>query len=251
MSTTLSWIDGDYTVATAVSNPVLSQPFEGDSGEYVLTQDFWQFLANFSALPLNTPYTTLPFAGYYLVGESPLTDLGGGLCKWTRTYAQVPATRNDPSSLAYPFIGYYGRVANLATSSSFPVIGRPRQSLPVTCRIQSDYFLIGATPPASFTNISLIPVIAATKYYVPQGSIIGGVFAPTYAAGSTNDLATGTDTDFIWDPASFGGIIPTIPSRTTYQGWITAGTEVVAEASQLSRWKGNIYQRQTKYVIAR
>lgn len=236
-------------VASACGAPRFSAPFEGDSTVYKIEQDFMQFTVNYSALALNTAHPD--YSSYHLVHETALMDMGGGISKWTRVYCAVPATRNDYASLAYSFIGYYGQIASLATDSNFPVVGRARQTRSVTCRVQNDYYLCGAG--GSFATPDLIPAIAATKYYVPAGTVVvaTGTFVYTYGMGTAADMNNGTDTDLIWDPAAISGIIPTVPSRTIYQGWINAGTEIVADGSQLSRWQGNIYQRQTKYVLAK
>lgn len=236
-------------VASAVGAPRFGAPFAGDAAVYKLEQDFMQFTANYSPLALNTAHPD--YATYYLTGEGALSDAGGGISKWTRTYCSIPVTRNDYTSMAYAFIGYFGQIASLATDPNFPVVGRPRQTRTVTCRVQNDYFLCAAGQ--TYTTPSAIPIILATKYYIPQGSVTvsTGIFIYAYPPpGSTSDMNNGTDTDLIWDPAAVSGIIPTVPSRTTYQGWINAGTELVAQASVISRWAGNIYQRQTKYVIA-
>lgn len=245
----LLWIDGDFTIALACGLPRFSQPFTGDKKKYILEQDFTQFVDNFVALNLNTNHPSYPT--YKLVEESPLQDQGGGIVKWTRTYAAIPDARDDYSTLAYNYIGYYGTIANIAVAIAYPVIGRNRFTEPVTCRIRSDYFLcaIGQTYPTPAS----IPVISAQLYYVPLGTISGSTFTSTYPAGSTNDILYGTQTDFLWDNSGAhafpGAIIPTRPTRTEYQTLINNGTEIVAESSQLSRWEGNIYQRVTKYVL--
>lgn len=249
MLTALSWTDGDYTVATAVSNVELSQPFKRDKGMYLLSQKFWQFLANFVPLALNTPYPSVPYTSYVLVSESQLRDLGGGIVEWERTYAQVPASRDDWTTIGYQFIGYFGTQGNfIATPGT--IIGRPRQTVTVPCRVQNDYYLVGTG--GTFTTPDLIPNILEQKYYWPQGTLSAGVFIPIYPPiGSLDDIMHGLATDDIWNKEDFGALNPTVPSRTEYEALITAGTEIVAESSKITSWQGNIFQRQTSYIKAR
>ena len=257
------YVSNDFTVAAAVNKPEFSMPFEGVNTNYLMTQDFMMFLANFSALPLNTAHPEYP--AFLLVNEGPQKDMGGGVIKWTRTYALLPAPRNDFTSLAYSFIGFYGATASLAAAATFPVIGRARPTLTVACRVQYDYFLwvdsntikdsTGANvftgTPGTATPDN-IPVIFGQRYYTPKGTVpVPGSFIPTYPAGSLNDILFGTPVDFIYDPSDFGGFIPTIPSRTQYNTLVANQTEIVAEDSTTSRWHGNMYQRVSKYIVAR
>ncbi len=54
--------------------------------------------------------------------------MGGGVVKWTRTYAAVPATHDEFEKHAYNFIGAVGVFGfNVAT-----VAGRERKVLSVT-----------------------------------------------------------------------------------------------------------------------
>ena len=230
-----------------------SQPFMGDNGEYLLDQDFQVDIGSFAPLALNTVHPD--YATYHLVGESQLQDLGGGQVKWTRTYAQVPATRNDYSSIAYNFIGYLGlNPTSIGTTpAAASVLGRPRFVSVVNCRIQSDYFLVGAGGLFSPASIASIP---EQKYYIPTGtwqaSGMTFVFVPQYTDPTLAALH-GIPCDLIYDITgafAFSVSVPSVPSRTDYEALRTAGSEIVAENSTLSRWRGNIYVRTTKYVVA-
>lgn len=245
MSYTRSYIDGDFTIAKATGVPLLTQPFAGDKNYYVLTQEFVQFVENFTPTALNTVHPDAAYSTYKLVSESPEQDIGNGVVKWQRTYAAPPATRNDYATISYSFVGFYGTVTDIAIVSSFPVVGRNRFSNNVTCRIQYDYYLVDGT---TYVTPLDIPVIQEQRYYIPKGTIAGAVFTPTYTRGTANDFAFGKPTDLIYDKADWGNLVPSYPSTTEYIGYITAGTEIVAEASQLSRWLGNYYVRSTKYI---
>lgn len=241
--------DGDFTTASAVTDPHFTAPFDGDNGRYVLEEEYVidndYFLGQI--LALNTAHLTYPT--YFLTNESePQPTIAPGIVRWKRTYCAVPATRNDEGSLAYNFIGYWGKTAGLVGDAiTFPIIGRGRVSETVKCRIQNDYFLCGTG--GSYTTPANIPLILEQRYYFPLGSISGSTFTPAYTPGSLNDILYGSATDNLWDAAAWGYIIPTYPTRANYQAAIVAGTEIVAEPSVLTRWKGNIYQRVTKYIL--
>ncbi len=250
---TLFYSDID-TTSLKVGKARFSQPFMGDNGEYLLDQDFQVDIGSFAPLALNTVHPD--FATYHLVGESPLQDLGGGQMKWTRTYAQVPALRNDYSSISYNFIGYLGvfPVQIGLTPGSPQLLGRPRFTAVVNCRIQSDYFLVGTG--GSYTIASAIPQIYEQKYYVPSGtwqaSGITFVFVPLYTDPTLQALY-GIPCEYIYDttgPLALSIAVPSVPTRSQYDAMRIAQTEIVAENSSLSRWRGNIYVRTTKYVVA-
>lgn len=213
--------DGDYSTAQAVTNPELSAPIAGVNANYLLRQDFMQSLSSFVALALNTPHPT--YSTYYLVDESEKVDIGGGLVRWTRTYAQVPASYSEPGgNYAYSFIGFYGQFGINVTQ----ITGRERQTEVVPVRINRDFFLVG--PGQIYTDPNDIPTMPEQQYY--SGS-------PTLKV------------NYIGDSPPLQ--IATTPSRTAYDALVAAGSEIVVEASTIFRWMGNIYVRETRYVTAK
>lgn len=250
--TDVSYRDG-MTDAASVGIPNFTAPFAGVNIDYVLTQDYMQLLANYTPLALNTAHPD--YSDFVLVSEGPHQDQGGGVVRWTRTYAKTPAGRQDYASLAYNFIGYLGLTGINVT----PIQYRPRVVIPVSCRIQYDYFLCGTG--GSYATPDLIPTISEYKYYQPVGTftLIAGVVTgtPTYP-NPIQAALYGIPVDYLSDasgafgaPTAYGRIvIGTVPTRTDYINNII-GTEIAAEPSQLSRWQGNIFVRTTKYVIAR
>lgn len=249
------YVDGDFTVATAISTPIFSQPFAGDNGEYVLTQAFQQFAANFAPLALNTVHPS--FASYVLTSESPLQDIGAGIVTWMRTYCKVPATRSDGGCISYPFIGFTAQTT-IVGSVSTTLAGRPRFTEVVNARIQHDYYLVGSG--GTYTDQTLIPINIEQRYYVPYGNIAISsgttTFTPLYAAGSTLAILTGNQTDYLNDNVTVSGVAfsapqASVPSRSAYTAMMIAGSEIVAEPSKVVRWMGNIWDRQTVYILAR
>lgn len=279
-------VDGDFRTPYEVSPPRFSQPFEGDSGAYVLEQDFWIHEKYFAPLPLNSPHEStnsdpgLSYPSYVLVKESPTVKVGNGIVSWTRTFAQLPLSRNDTTTIAYTFIGFLGILVP-TTYVGNPTIppGRPQFTKVVKCRIQNDYFItlnnvpasaastIGvgsvATPVQPITSLSgvtllndasKIPQVPKQTYYLGQGYWSAGpTWTPLYS-DPVQAQSHGMSLGAIWDITGSLGIsgigVNPQPTRTQYNVWVSNAQEIVAEDSSIARWMGNIYVRQTKYVIA-
>jgi len=248
--------DAPFEIAAPNGQPSFSEPFDGVNVAYLLEQEYVQRESYWSPLPLNTPHDV--YTNYLLVKESSLAPLGGDVVKWKRTYAQVPSTRNDYTSVAYQFIGLTGWYYVFTSSPTINVAGRRRFTKTVTARIQYDYFLVGTT---TYPTASSIPAIQAQKYYIRIGTINSTSgspvsFSATYTLGSSDDVNQGLPTDFISDDITVSGsifqfgVIPTVPTRTQYMAWIKNQTEIVAEDSKLTRWQGNIFVRETLYIKA-
>lgn len=226
--------DGDFTIKWPIGKARKSFPIDGDVATYQLEQDFVQLRSSYSVAALNTThYTNIggasPVDGgatgdttAYLVAIGPHEDLGAGVAKWTETYATKPAERNDYESFAYNFIGYYG---TFGLSVVTAVTGRPRFTQTVTSRLAYKYYIPGVD--GGITTASDIPIISQQLYF--------------YGA-TTNNV------DFLADSPPFTAA--TTPSRTTYEGWVSGGTEIVAEQSIVRRWQGGIFERVTRYVKA-
>ena len=228
-------------MAAACSLPVLSSPIPATSAEYVLLQDFMQLRANFAATALNTAHPsaglTPDFSAFVLVEEGERRDVGNGLVRWTRKYALAPEAWDYSESYAYTFIGFQGLIANYSgfgggTFNPVVATGRIPQSWVVSSRVHNEYFLVGAGQ--TYASSAAIPVVKRQQYLSP----VSGALAPC-------------PVDYIWDAITGGtDVAATTPDRTTYEGWMTAGTEIVSEDSRLTRWLGNIWLRQTRYVVA-
>lgn len=148
---------------------------------------------------------------------------------WTRTYAQVPDSYSEPAGLmAYTFIGW-APYQFVITNSTVTRSGRPPYSKIVPVRLQRDYFLVGIG--GSYATAELIPKTAQQIYTFPD--IVSGYPVPS---------------QFIWDSPPFPSA--TTPSLTAYQDIITAVGEIVVENSTVTRWMGNIFCRETRYVLA-
>ncbi len=228
------YVDGSWEVATPVGLPVYSSPIQSTTAEYVVNQDFMQSRSSFSPMPLNTGW--FRDSSYKLVSEGPRQDIGGGMVKWTRTYARVPESHDEYESYSYPFIGYFGVwiAGNTSQQGAAAQTGRPREARICTSKVTHEYFLVGA----GGVTVGTIPTITAQRYYSSDGV---------------------TDTDYLTDEVVVGSVtfLASVPSKTEYQGWVTAsadgnfetGYPIVAEDSRISRWLGNLFVRQVRRVL--
>lgn len=78
-----------------------------------------------------------------------------------------------------------------------------------------------------------------------------------YSANPSSIALSGAQrflSSFGWDTqvlANSGSLLlATTPSATTYSGWVTSGTEFVAEDGQLVRYIGSIWERKTRFIKA-
>ena len=236
-----------------------------------------QFLANVSEPPLGTAHPsagkTPDYSAYMLVKEGTKRDMGGGVVQWTRTYAAVPSPWQSWEAYSYNYSGS-APFSALAAGG----IGRFRFTEPTPCRVVHDYFACDASFTANGTTVfnspGDIPIINATVYvaqFVESGTTTGGVY---YKQDYLSDI--------VWaNVLNVGPLLPTIPSIGTYVGMIrdaidnawdatiteqvytadtlpkinnassTWGGQLVAEDSQVRQWMGPIYERVTKYILAR
>jgi hypothetical protein len=273
------YFDGDYTKPTAVSLPLFDSQQENTTDVTIFTQKFQQVLDKFKPLPLNTRHgdatdgsvwpSSVTYRDYFLVDESPLDHLGASVVEWTRTYSQVPASFDLWEGFAYSFIGFLGQTGVNVTA----VTGRERFTRSITSRLANDYFLVSsksnpiANPSDNKTYLTPgdIPFIRAQRYYYPAN--------PLNPETASNPFF---EVDYIGDSPPFASA--TVPSRTTYVGWlvnaqkygwgagvvpvVTSPTpahnppaeanpgQIPAEDSRLTRYRGNIWLRQTRYILA-
>lgn len=285
------WPAADYddnhcsTTAAPVGVPIFESPIPLTTAKYVFTQE-WQGPADFAAVKLNTPHPTAgqvpDYSSYLLVEEGPRRDVGGGQVRWTRTYAQVPASYSIFESFPNSFIG-----TEIVTSGGV-IITRDRQNWTVPSRIQFDYFLtpnpgdppINAVDPITLDTVSLsspgdIEVIQDMIYCFQNtlnGVIYGGITLSTNVINpsnstdptwpSSNDYLSNMMADALanrWkskvtmvklftdnnlNPGGhMAGVVDTAAS--------VQGGQIPAEPCRLDLWKGNIWVRRTRYVLAR
>lgn len=241
--------DGDFSVAAVNGPRKLVFPFPRDRETFYTEQRWIQFEDDFRALALNTPDENDPTL--FLVDERDFNSQPGGIIEWTRIYSRIPKPRDDYGTLSYNFPGYmariqetditpWGVVFNLL-SGGVERPGRAPRVSAANSRTRFDYFLCGAG--GQYETPNDIPIIAEQRYvYGPD--VIGTVIGRTVQPGS--DLPD----RILYDEQTGAGHY-SIPNVQEWVAMVEDGTEVVAEDSAIRNWMGNIFERATRYVVAK
>lgn len=232
--------DGNFSKAEANGGKNRFYPFEGDNASFYTEQEWIQDASAFKPLKLNTIDPTESLC--YLVRETDPQDIGGGLVKWQRVYSRIPATRSEYETISYTFPGYMAKLET-AFQSPFGVLtaalpfvnpddpGRVPLARKVTCRVQYDYFLVGFN--GAYPTASLIPTSEGQRF----------VFGAEWPTNPGQDLP-----DRILYHSSIAAY--SSPTVEEWRALVLSGTEVVAEDSEVRRWRGNIFERSTRYLVA-
>jgi len=231
-------IDGALTTAQTMGGPRLSFPFEGDVNSFVLEQDYQVLITSYAPLGLDTAHGT--YTDAYLVRESALENLGAGVVKFTRYYAQIPASRSDYETFNFKFPGYLATTGTVTPpyDSYWTATGNGRDPFLATTnsRIFSEYFLCATGQ--TYETPAEIPVLETIKFTLALNDQARIDYLLSDAGG-------------YWSDSS-----PTLEEwRDLVAGGAGIGTgaeagEFIGEDSRLTRWAGNIYCRQTRYVKA-
>lgn len=117
------YADGDLSTPQIDGPKRWERPFDDDFSQYVFQQDYHQFETDFRPLALDTPHDEILDA--FLVRESDVESLGGGVLKFTRTYARIPASRQAFESYSWlvPGIGSGAVYASQSINSSSSAAG--------------------------------------------------------------------------------------------------------------------------------
>ena len=129
----LLWTDGTFTTESKIGAPRYFCAIPGVSTAVILKVDLMVFAANYSPPTQLADYGS--GTGYLFVEDSEQQDLGGGVVKFTRTYAKKPATWTEYEDYSYNFIGFAGAFGvNVETAA-----GRDRFSEVVMSKVVYDY----------------------------------------------------------------------------------------------------------------
>lgn len=230
--------DGALTTAQTMGGARKSFPFEGDVSSFIVEQDYQVLLTSYSPLALSTAHGT--YTNAYLVRESELENLGAGVVKFTRYYAQIPASRSDYETFNFNFPGLLATTGTITPpyNQYWSATGNGRDPFLATAnsRIYSEYFLCATGQ--TYETPSEIPILEVIKFTL-----------------DLNDQARIdyllSDTGGYWSDSQ--------PTREEWEDLIAGGTgigtgaaagEFIGEDSRLTRWQGEIYCRQTRYVKA-
>ena len=202
-----------FTTARPDGDWVSDRPFlsRGDGTHQVITWPHIVQRGNYTPLALDTEHPEI--AAAKLVDETGFQDIRGNLTRFLRVYATVPATRSDYESYIYQYL----RQNFLDTSGEINVqrSRRIEESLNVTSRIEREYF--------NTSDPSTIDVLFPFKVLRNYGS--GNIGQVNFISSSALPSAT----------------IPTLEEYLMLP-------EIIAEASTIRRYRGNIWERSTRYV---
>lgn len=231
-------IDGALTTAQTMGGARKSFPFEGDVSSFIVEQDYQVLLTSYSPLALSTAHGT--YTNAYLVRESQLENLGAGVVKFTRTYAQIPASRSDYETFNFKFPGYLATTGTVTPpyDSYWVQTGNGRDPFTATSnsRMLSEYFLCASGQ--TYETPSEIPILEVIKFTLALNDQARIDYLLSDAVGYWSDSSPTVEE---WqDLVSGGGGI----------GTGAAAGEFIAEDSRIRRWMGNIYCRETRYVKA-
>lgn len=253
-------------IPTPLGSPGNIQPWSSNQVAAILTQEFVVAQKYFQPMRLNTAYNPAWADGwngsfsdsnnvypiqnlsdFFLVREGELQDVGAGLVRIRRTWATLPHTRNEIEQFTYSFPGFADTVT-----------GAVRQRVPQTVlsRLQYDYFVFdnwGVTGGAVFPAG---PILNSTTGLYPNGLIIPAQY---YYSGEPASVQQNLFTDNLddGDPTDTPPVLATEPSFTAYISLMRGSStsnglpgEIVSEASTMTRWMGNIFERRTRFVLA-
>lgn len=228
--------DGALTTAQTVGGARKSFPFEGDVSSFIVEQDYHVLLASYSPLALSTAHGT--YTNAYLVRESALENIGAGVVKFTRTYAQIPATRNEYGTAAFQFPGLLGTQNPPYAFIYWQTLDDGRDPFTDTTRARTAYEYFLCETGQTYTTPGAIPILAKSYFYIAANTSSRNAYLLPAGVYPSDSVPTKEE----WIALAAGG-----------SGIGTgAGTgEFIGEDSKVSRWMGNIYCRETLYLKAK
>ena len=294
----LPYTSGDFTTPRAGTESWIEYPFieQGDSSTKVYHLVCVVNEVNYTPIALDIPMTTatladvieLPFVdtSAYFVGDYNKTKIEGGLVRFDRQFANIPASRSSilTGTSAYTFPGVEADKDDTIerTASGFSATST---TTTLTC---TNTVSVGDTVLCSLstTDGSSTITVSRSSRTALAGTNSSQVVVDklntltTFVSGSVEEfnvqprgsttLATGTFTDFTYYlPGVTSGItvstdVPlsetfriqapllspgTVPSATEYDAKVTNGDLLLIESS-ITRYAGNIIQRANVKVKA-
>ena len=288
----LPYTSGDFTKPRAGTESWVEYPFieEGDNATKVYHLVCVVNEANYTPIALDTTMASatnadvidLPFAAdatAYFVGDYNKTKIEGGLVRFDRQFADIPASRSSilTGTSAYTFPGVEADKDDTIerTASGFSATSTTTTLTCTNTVTVGDTVLCSlSTTDGSITvtvNRASRTALAGTNTSQVVVSRLGA--STTFVSGSVEEfnvqprgsttLATGTFTDFTYYlPGVTSGIaVPTdvplsetfriqapllspgtVPSATEYDAKVTNGDLLLIESS-ITRYAGNIIQR--------
>lgn len=225
--------------------------FVGDANFRDMGDSVWQFTRQWATVPASfseyetVAFTYPAFAGVYTGTPADITAISNSSGQASLTTTATGITTGDVVhiSVQYTYSGatyaqsLWAIVTSTATNtvrvgaSLFPFLGSSGSGTSVTGRIVEG--AVGRTNPKTLTVTSRV----AREYLyttTPSSSLPAlQAFRPITSAGDDATVLSSS----------------TLPSVSTYQSYFVSGAELVAEC-RVNRWRGNIYERTTRFVPA-
>jgi len=185
----------------------------GDADHVVFSQPMTQYFEDYAPVAINTTYT-INGVSVYLLGDSPLQNIGAGVAQFDRNYANIPDPHFDYETGSFTYPGYFG--------------GRPPTTQTSSVQIGYEYYIVG--PGQTYETPGELPLVADTRliYYsgldvsiLSGGEIfVGPATTPTdtdYAALVTADLTSPDSYSIVVDskPEHYAGGIWAVVTRRT------------------------------------
>jgi hypothetical protein len=204
------------------------------------------------------------FTDQYVLECSDAPDGGGDDHVHTISHSVVPADHTEYESVAYTFPPIYPDMGDPQTRTFFVNGSEPRGRVVIgrvtyeysrlateiaTWRADPTYSHVDATDAACgpFEVDSVLALAAGQSYEDDDGNYrsIGSWLVGQYVMNNTLN-----DGMYISDPGTLYYLIgESNPSATTYAGWVEDHKEIMA-SRVITRWRGDMYMRVTRYVIA-
>lgn len=245
---------------------------------YAFDQEFERVIAGLlTPPPKNTPSNAATFPGI-VDGNAILTSIsqpsptGGGLGKFSISFARVPASWDDfvTQSVTFPGIRdttYIGGVRDPLAKT-------------VTIRVRHDYFVVD--PAAILTGAGVLDSGGTGIITVSNKGAIPSIYRQPWGFVVSGSVLTTSEVTGLVKSGGITGWLETMPNTGTYQDWVavvaafnaalvaggtqawdathppawngTANTTTVGqycfEDSRLVEYEGNIVDRQSFFVLA-
>lgn len=231
--------------------------------------------------------TNATYTSAYFVGDTAFRDMGDSVWQFTRQWATVPASFSEFETVAFTYPALAASVSG--SSATVTAMTKSGSNIELTTTVSgvsagdTVYLNVQFTEsPFTYSRFGWYKVVStgtnivrvaaaflssASSFSSVSGTIQKGALGRSnpktvtvtsrlgreflYTASPSTELpafqafrpvaATGDDVTTL--------SVTTIPSVSTYQGYLASGAELVAE-SRVTRWRGNIYERVTRYVPA-
>lgn len=284
------------------TNPSLSSPTPDGGPRWIFPFDdeFSQIMYQQDYIQLNSAVTTAQSGaasdgggGFVLVGRSEMSSLGGGIVKWTDTYATVPNSRQiyEGYSWLVPGIGsgaiftpqVITSAVNTAGGTTITCAGDTSAAVGGQVSIYYTFtdsatgiqygrtvirtVLSGGGP---VLGVDLISEPGGTLYFLTARNVEPGrpaealevasmVQLDYFQPGTAGGLESAADIPIIMELQIYNGdgvkvnsfAADTVPTVEEWREMVADREQVCVVSSIIRKWYGPIFERATRYCVAR